>query len=1772
MRFKDKTQKDAHELYREFYKDKYKKEYTGHCYNDACDAFRHAYGGASGTDRWGRSTTILFGNLYEWKNKVDPYTKFAEDTYHEGASNAHAKFHKADPRESDMDRANNNAGAYARERGASYQDIFNKIEDGADGFVKDLNSFPEAKHQTFAQFFKDFADRFANDPAFQAAMAWGFATAFNYYRTNSFDPFGPTWRGSTSSNHPKPEPRSGHKQGGGSGGHRETGGGTKGGTSGHGSTGGSGQDYRESGNSYRQGGGYQQSGSRGRWWERAGDWFRDTFTGSSSRSESSRQEEQRQEQRQEQRRNEYRQQYSNARPGSNSWGYGTNWQQSGFSSSSDTRSNFQNNQRGNNWGYGANWQQGFGSSSWTRFNSEQFRQQQSGQRTGSSNWGWNWGGFGSGYQQDYTFNQQRFQQNWNRAGNFFRNFRANMGGWTNRMRSHLRYARSRVSPLVLDLDDDGLKLVPPERGVYFDIDNDRFMERVGWIDKSEAHLARDLNGNGIIDNISELFGDDLVSAFFKLALLDQDQNNVLDNKDPEFKELLVWRDLNMNGFSEPDELQSIEVFGIKHILLRTTVLYEVQHNNSITESSTFRYGNGTKGTVYDVHYANDDMDSWYQESTPHARVSRAKLDEYLAQFQKNVAAALVKKLIELAKNPDTENEDWVQSVVKREAEKIIKAYTLEAERELDQLQDVPNLTLNPDQVKRQHHELLAKMQEVYRAARRGSMSAEAQERQVQGEIRKELAKIERELAEKHRKNQYDTRTNAATDLQAAKELELKRLKLKYENQQGAEEKIQTAYLAAMPRIEEASHSILALALQDLEERHQKLLKDRKQQAEAKIRQQYKKQGQSKSDAGHKDMQEEIRLARANVEKKLKAKYTQDVQTAQDQANLRETSKEALNKKLAEIWRKYQKDLKEKQAEAESQIKKKYSEERGAEDAKLNSELAEDIEAEFTSTNMNLDAAHEARRQMLGFQLLLQRIRSAKIKATRDSVADFQNIIAVRAEDLYAAFIEQVAPMLIGVQASPANQTAIPEFEALHGVFNDVFNFNFQAELDTEIDPETLEMPMMRGYGTVPSLHVAVSTKPALKKLVSRFMQLRDFSKVYPYVLEILYNWADVEDISDEQRSTIEGMNIEAKKIEVIEQVTGQPFRQLGVAKIAGQFASEDLEKAFNVVLSRIMSRLLVQGPFAGIFTNHSYDFTHDTLTLGSDIDTILTSIKAEFVNGHFTALFGVDYVLWTHVGYILAGHLDELALTIDELRAKLTHYAGIPIHVGIDDFGLTGTDDDDVIIGTPSGDTIRALKGNDVVHGGEGSDMIEGNEGNDELHGEKGIDRIYGNQGNDKLYGGNDRDFLYGNDGDDELYGDDGDDTVEGGPGADIMYGGSGTDILSYGSSQSGVVVSLKTEAASGGDAVGDAFKNFENLGGSENNDRLHGDDNDNYINGEAGNDILYGGLGNDKLFGATGQDKLYGEEGDDTLEGFEGLDHMDGGPGTDTVSYAHPFAQIGVRVNLTSGFGKGGHAEGDTYLSIENVIGSKFNDTITGNNESNVLFGHDSDDVIYGEGGDDILEGGPGNDKAFGGDGDDKIISGFGSDEIYGGAGLNTVIYKFALRAVHVNLTAGITRLSALHQDRLYNITRVIGSDFNDTLIGDNGNNVFVLGAGNNTIDGGPGIDVISCEKLGVQILVDMKQNMIRTHFIKDRFKNIENIIGTELNDFIAGDGQDNYLMGLAGDDNITGGDGNDVLAGGADKNTLAGGPGSDVFITECGSLNEINGGTGSNMLSYVK
>ena len=378
-----------------------------------------------------------------------------------------------------------------------------------------------------------------------------------------------------------------------------------------------------------------------------------------------------------------------------------------------------------------------------------------------------------------------------------------------------------------------------------------------------------------------------------------------------------------------------------------------------------------------------------------------------------------------------------------------------------------------------------------------------------------------------------------------------------------------------------------------------------------------------------------------------------------------------------------------------------------------------------------------------------------------------------------------------------------------------------------------------------------------------------------------------------------------------------------------------------------------------------------------------------------------------------------------------------------------------------------------------------------------GIENITGSAFADTLTGDGNANVIDGGAGNDVVDGGAGDDTLIGGIGADTLAGGLGTDSIVYAASAAGVTVNLTlaTAQTSTGDASGDILSGIENITGSAFADTLTGDGNANMIDGGAGDDTLIGGIGADTLAG---------------------------GLGTDSIGYAASTAGVTVNLTLATAQTSTGDASGDILSGIENITGSAFADTLTGDDNNNVLEG-----------------------KA-------------GADTLAGGLGTDSIGYAASTAGVTVNLTLATAQTSTgdASGDILSGIENITGSAFADTLTGDDNNNVLEGKAGADTLAGGLGVDMASYASSAAGVVVNLLTGSTGGGDASgDVLSSIENITGSALADTLTGDANANTLDGGAGNDVLVGGAGNDMLIGGAGFNSFTGGQGADTFI---GGIND--------------
>ena len=163
-----------------------------------------------------------------------------------------------------------------------------------------------------------------------------------------------------------------------------------------------------------------------------------------------------------------------------------------------------------------------------------------------------------------------------------------------------------VSPLVLDMDGDGIELVAlSDSKAMFDLDSDGFAQHTGWVASDDALLAIDRNDNGQIDDIDEVFGNGTVDGFSELAEMDSNEDGKIDASDERFGDLLLWRDKNGDGRSETDELQGLAEGGVKSIDLDATESETTLAGHSISHTSSFTRTDDTTDTIVDAWFEND---------------------------------------------------------------------------------------------------------------------------------------------------------------------------------------------------------------------------------------------------------------------------------------------------------------------------------------------------------------------------------------------------------------------------------------------------------------------------------------------------------------------------------------------------------------------------------------------------------------------------------------------------------------------------------------------------------------------------------------------------------------------------------------------------------------------------------------------------------------------------------------------------------------------------------------------------------------------------------------------------------------------------------------------------------------------------------------------------------------------------------------------------------------------------------------------------------------
>ncbi|WP_230409287.1 calcium-binding protein [Zooshikella harenae] len=574
---------------------------------------------------------------------------------------------------------------------------------------------------------------------------------------------------------------------------------------------------------------------------------------------------------------------------------------------------------------------------------------------------------------------------------------------------------------------------------------------------------------------------------------------------------------------------------------------------------------------------------------------------------------------------------------------------------------------------------------------------------------------------------------------------------------------------------------------------------------------------------------------------------------------------------------------------------------------------------------------------------------------------------------------------------------------------------------------------------------------------------------------------------------------------------------------------------------------------------------------------------------------------------------------------------------------LYGDSGNDQLFGGAGNDRLEGSYGHDQLAGGEGKDTLIGGIGNDQLKGDAGDDTLRGDEGDDQLTGGRGNDQLAGGEGDDWYH-------FAKGDGQDVINDQQGqTTIVVYNLKLEDVIFRRHdlaldvTFKGNDGDRIrlenvfdrqtltarfGLRLQHSDGtvqtlkaedidqraITATEGKDTLYGNHQANEINTLRGDDTVYAEGGDDFIRGAAGNDTLYGQAGNDTLRGGDGDDQLYGGVGNDLLQ-AH---------------------KGDDQLR-----GEDGDDQLEGGLGNDTLYGGQGQDILRGEQGDDQLEGGEGDDqyRYQVGDGHDVIRDTQGNDSLHlenirlddllirrtgdqyrynpvegetSGAlslaeasmsrdrdGDLLITHKGTGQTIRINdqfssrsteapntaiesiqLKDQTLDIAAIKQQALAGTATddiIMGHVDDDTIQAGGGDDQVFAGAGDDQVHGGQGQDLLYGEQGNDQLYGDQGDDQLYGQSGDDQLHGgagQDTLHGGQGDDQLYGDAGNDRLLGGEGQDTLLGGDGDDTLIAAnsvwdRSSNTLAGGKGNDTLYGGAGDeIYQFNLGDGHDLI----
>jgi len=749
------------------------------------------------------------------------------------------------------------------------------------------------------------------------------------------------------------------------------------------------------------------------------------------------------------------------------------------------------------------------------------------------------------------------------------------------------------------------------------------------------------------------------------------------------------------------------------------------------------------------------------------------------------------------------------------------------------------------------------------------------------------------------------------------------------------------------------------------------------------------------------------------------------------------------------------------------------------------------------------------------------------------------------------------------------------------------NTNSYYASDYTLDVDTLFLPALRGYGTLPDLTIAMSQDSDLKDMVEDLASnftLGSLLDAPSSITDILYKWAGVDGINPLSR----GSNIDAQHLSFVEHLLGTEFIQTGANSNANPTvqAADELENAYQTAFHMFSAQLLLQSGLGALFeTPPIVDPATGTIT--GDLSLSEDAIGDLSVTAPSPGPDNVEFWL------ILAGLLDGAKglsnLTTNEHNwldgavngsDSSIHWSTILDlynHNG-GTSSATGTSGTDIIYGTAADDTIHGLAGNDVIHGSYGNDTIYGDDGDNTLYGDEGNDFIAGGTGNDLIYGGAGNDDLHGGYGDDIYHPGTGGNTIESRTGNDTFYYEGGDDVITeYGGTDQiimptgitsgdltfsrvssdgshvyfddllieidgGGTIQIRSQFyTSGAPAVETiVFSDTSTLSlTSLAPDVLLTAANDSFSSGSNANFTVYGFDGNDSitasgsgahtLDGGNGNDSFTGGSGADTYIASAGFDTIVENSGTDTIVVPAEYSLSDVTFYQLGSYDLGILISGLGEIKIYNQLswtGGVENLHFLSDNTTYDLT-HTSVTTLGTSGNDSLTAASystSGNDTFDGREGNDNLNAGLGDD---------TYIFSAGHDRINESGGGGDDTIRVRDTYSPEDITIGFyqdpdyGDDYNMKLTDTDGNTIIVVQQG---YDGSHGIEHIA---FGDDTIWDLDSIELTSY-------------GTSGNDYMAGHqvgdaSSDDTMYGYGGNDTINGGTGDDVIHGGDGADSIS-------------------------------